>query len=165
MVLIQFWCVCEMDRKWIYAVFGLIMIGAVLAAGSIAVGRAPHSTVAEKFGEVDSANEVTRAVVGNYTQWLVVTYGGANEPYLLYTVPKGARFQIDEIVVSNYDAGNVSVASVRRGPLQSQFIMEIPLMPFTPFSQHFEGLILRTGEQIRVYSDGPCVWTISGHRF
>jgi hypothetical protein len=163
-----------MDKKWVYALMLFAAIGMIVAAGSVAA--AEHGAAATSAGDAAAgvasggASPSSSIHSGNYPpnfEWYVVTSSADATSTLVYTVPSGYRFQIDDVSISYVGNTGSSGISMYRGPTGNNQFLFTNLNPYSHYEHSFQNLILNSGEQLSVRSwysgTVSTAWTITGH--
>lgn len=171
----------KMKMKWVYAVMVCIAIGTIFVIGSITVNTGPgndpaglvtvdkvRAESADVSGSIHEASLYTNITSGKYRNWFACTYPSDSSSLLIYKVPAGKRFQLDDVVMTTGIATGYSYGIMYRGASGSSFMMEAHLNPHERFGQQFKGMVLKSGEQLKIRShtsgdaNGLC-WAITGH--
>lgn len=166
-----------MTKRWIYAlmVAAIIMVGAIVgpvlaATPGITGAPAPAAdpvTVAGPNGMPDVGGTVYPFYTYPNFQWMVYTYSADTTATLVYTVPTGYKFQVDDVIITYYGTTGYSGAWMYRGTTGANPVLATIVYPNAPFEHSFNNLVLNGGEQLKVRnyvtSSIPTIWTITGH--
>jgi hypothetical protein len=171
-----------MEKKWVYAIMACVVIGTIFVIGSVAVnmpgtGNDPTNLVAVDKMTADAADTArsahgsglfTNITIGRYKNWVACTYSSDTTDLLIYKVPAGSVFQLDDVVMTTGIDSGYSTAYMWRGVNGLSVLMVVELTPHESFGQQFKGMILKSREQLKIrsYTSGSTAgvcWVITGH--
>jgi hypothetical protein len=165
-----------MTKRWIYA----LMVAAIIVVGAIAgpVLAVSQGTIGAPEEASSIVNQASGAGVSQGVsiypgpntppnfEWYIVTYATNPSHTVVYKVPAGSRFQLDDVSMSYSGQTGFSQATMYRGiPGNPIYLLYVNLGVHDHYEHSFKNIVLNGGEQLEIKSwdNSNIAWTISGH--